>query len=87
MEILLAVELGKFPELNKRGVSIKHGGRNFFLNQKAPIVLSYTLLDQVFSSISMDQDFYEKVIPGVGFQSPLLIWIQKSGTFLNFFEA
>ena len=32
--------------------------------------LSYTLLDQVFSSITMDQDFYEKVIPGVGFQSP-----------------
>ena len=29
--------------------------------------LSYTLLDQVFSSISMDQDFYKKVIPGVGF--------------------
>ena len=31
--------------------------------------LSYTLLDQVFSSITMDQDFYKKVIPGVGFQS------------------
>ena len=38
--------------------------------------LSYTLLDQVFSSISMDQDFYKKVIPGVGFQSPLLVWIK-----------
>ena len=38
--------------------------------------LSYTLLDQVFSSISLDQDFYEKVIPGVGFQSPLLVWIK-----------
>ena len=40
------------------------------------IGLSYTLLDQVFSSISMDQDFYKKVIPGVGFQSPLLVWIK-----------
>ena len=30
--------------------------------------LSYTLLDQVFSSISLDQDFYEKVIPGIGLQ-------------------
>ena len=38
--------------------------------------LSYTLLDQVFSSISLDQDFYEKVIPGVGFHSPLLVWIK-----------
>ena len=25
------------------------------------------LLDQVFSSITMDQDFYKKVIPGIGF--------------------
>ena len=38
--------------------------------------LSCTLLDQVFSSITMDQDFYKKVIPGIGFQSPLLVWIK-----------
>ena len=40
--------------------------------------LSCTLLDQVFSSITMDQDFYKKVIPGIGFQSPLLVWIKET---------
>ena len=68
----LSVQLKSKHELRKKHCTVRKQSVSFY----SAVWLSYTLLDQVFSSISLDQDFYEKVIPGVGFQSPLLVWIK-----------